>query len=382
MTGSPPDCETILARVAEIYPLLDKTAAESEKARALCPEAVEALHQKGLFRLWVPTECGGYNLGLVSQIRVMVAVARADMSACWTIMIGNSTIAMMASGLPDEGLAEVFSEKQLPVAAASLKASGEARGVEDGYVVNGHWRFGSGICHASFIVANCQVVGSEKSLGLAIPIAEVEVHDDWNVAGLSGSGSNSYSVSDVFVPRHRVLSDKPRRGDMVDTVSRLPIEHASVSLGGALRALDEVSLQAVSKYRLWDSFSVASKQSFQIELGRLQAEWESLYAGVQHSANDMMNSQPNEYRNAAKKLRAVCAHAVERSLAIGGQALRHAGAAAVANDNVLQRIFRDLTVSAQHAMVADQAYEDWGKAQLQINHQILHPEDSVKGSAS
>ncbi|MBT3426912.1 MAG: oxidoreductase, partial [Gammaproteobacteria bacterium] len=50
MTGSPPDCETILARVAEIYPLLDKTAAESEKARALCPEAVEALHQKGLFR--------------------------------------------------------------------------------------------------------------------------------------------------------------------------------------------------------------------------------------------------------------------------------------------------------------------------------------------
>ncbi len=382
MTDSPPDCETILDRVEEIYPLLDETAAESEKARALCPQAVEALHQKGLFRLWVPTECGGYNLDLVSQIRVMVAVARADMSACWTIMIGNSTIAMMASGLPDEGLAEVFSGKQLPVAAASLKASGEARGVEDGYVVNGHWRFGSGICHAGFIVANCRVVGSEASIGLAIPIAEVEVHDDWYVAGLSGSGSNSYSVSDVFVPWHRVLSDKPLRGDRVDTVSRLPIEHASVSLGGALRALDEVSLQAVSKYRLWDSFSVASKQSFQIELGRLQAEWDSLYAGVQYSANEMMNSEPTEYRNAAKKLRAVSAHAVERSLAIGGQALRHAGAAAVANDNVLQRIFRDLTVSAQHAMVADQAYEDWGQAQLHINHQKLHPEGSVKGSAS
>ena len=46
MTDSPPDCETILDRVEEIYPLLDETAAESEKARALCPQAVEALHQK------------------------------------------------------------------------------------------------------------------------------------------------------------------------------------------------------------------------------------------------------------------------------------------------------------------------------------------------
>ena len=45
MTDSPPDCETILDRVEEIYPLLDETAAESEKARALCPQAVEALHQ-------------------------------------------------------------------------------------------------------------------------------------------------------------------------------------------------------------------------------------------------------------------------------------------------------------------------------------------------
>jgi alkylation response protein AidB-like acyl-CoA dehydrogenase len=96
----------------------------------------------------------------------------------------------------------------------------------------------------------------------------------------------------------------------------------------------------------------------------------------------MTIGESSEYRNAAVKLRAVCAHAVERSLAIGGQALRHAGAAAVANDNVLQRIFRDLTVSAQHAMVADQAYEDWGKAQLQINHQKLHPKDPGKGSAS
>jgi hypothetical protein len=36
----------------------------------------------------------------------------------------------------------------------------------------------------------------------------------------------------------------------------------------------------------------------------------------------------------------------------------------VANFNVLQRIHRDLTVSAQHGMIADVAYEDYGKERL------------------
>jgi len=372
-SGSP-DCEILLDRVAEIFPLLDETAAQSEQLRRLCPQAVEALHEKGLFRLWVPVECGGYNVDLATQVDVMIAVARADMSACWTMMIGNSVISIMASGLPDEGLAEVFSQAQLPVAAGSLKASGEAREVEAGYAVNGHWRFGSGIQHARYIVANCRLADSKQNLSLTIPITEVTIHDDWYVAGLSGSGSNSYSVSDVFVPHSRVLSSKPLRGNMVDPMSRLPIEHASVSLGGARRAIDEVTLQAVSKYRLGESLTVASKQSFQTELGRLQAEWESLYAGVKQGANKMARigqGDPGAFKNAAIKLRAVCAHAAERSLAIGGKALRQAGAAAVANDNVLQRIFRDLTVSAQHAMIGDVAYEDSGKAQLATRHHNL-----------
>ena len=62
------------------------------------------------------------------------------------------------------------------------------------------------------------------------------------------------------------------------------------------------------------------------------------------------------------KLRAVCAFATERCLAIGGRALRLAGAAAVLEGNVLQRIHRDLTVSAQHVMISDVSYEAYGKS--------------------
>ena len=88
--------------------LLNDTAAESERSRKLCAVAVNALHQAGLFGLWAPTEVGGYDTDLVTQVDVMIEVARADMSACWTLMIGASITSIMAVGLPETGLLEVF----------------------------------------------------------------------------------------------------------------------------------------------------------------------------------------------------------------------------------------------------------------------------------
>ena len=56
-----PRREEILARVARIAPILDRTARESELKRTLCAEALTALHATGLFGLWAPTEVGGYD---------------------------------------------------------------------------------------------------------------------------------------------------------------------------------------------------------------------------------------------------------------------------------------------------------------------------------
>ena len=192
------------------------------------------------------------------------------------------------------------------------------------------------------------------------------------MAGLSGSGSSSYAVNDVFVPASRALASQPQRGSAQnsDMVPRIPIEHASVSLGGARRALDELAQQAASKFRLMDTASVASKQAFQVELGRLEAEWESLRAGVHASADVLwqaLGERSSEAPDIATRLRAVCALATEQALHIGGRALRHAGAGAVLEFNVLQRIQRDLTVSAQHFMISDVSYENLGRAVLGLS---------------
>ena len=360
----------VLARIAEVTPILDRTAAQSERLRTLCPEAVDALHDAGLFGLWAPEAVGGFDVDLVTQVDALVELARADMSACWTLMIGNTVTGVMASGLPDAGLAEVFAGDRVPVAAGSLKPSGRAERVAGGFRATGRWGFGSGIHHADWMVANCVIEesGKRQGISLVVPIAEVEIVDDWNVAGLCGSGSSSYAISEVVVPDRRVIGSQ-QRGTFFNANAglRIPIEHASVSLGGARRALDETIRLSAAKRRLMDPATVASKQSFQVELGKLEAQWSALFAGVRASAGELVQAAehtPDAIAPAALKLKAVCALATEQSLAIGGRAFRYAGAAAVHDSHVLQRVYRDLTVSAQHVMVADGAYEDYGKAAL------------------
>ncbi len=365
----------LVARARDIAPVLARTAADSERLRTLCPEAVAALFDSGLIGLWSPPEVGGFDADYVTQVDVLVELARADMSAGWTAMIGASVTALLACGLPQRGLLEVFDGSRLPAGAAALKVSGKAERCEGGYVVNGQWGFGSGICHSTWIMANCSVEEQGKptepvqTVRCAVPVEQGEIIDDWYVSGLQGTGIHSYKVDGVFVPAHRVAQDLPLRGSAhnCNMAPRLPLEHASVSLGGARHALDEVTRQAVDKRRLMDPNSVASKQAFQLELGKLEAQWEVLHAGVRNAADDLYRALAGDSPKApalTDRLRAVCAIATEQSLHIGDRALRQAGAGAILQSNVLQRIHRDLTVSAQHFMISDIAYELYGRTKL------------------
>ena len=360
----------VLDRVAKVAPILDRTAAESERLRTLCPETTGAMHAAGLFGMWVPREAGGLDIDLVTQVDALVELARADMSACWTLMIGNTVTASMAAGLPADGFAEVFVGERSPVAAGSLKASGRAERVADGYRVTGQWGFGSGILHSEWIVANCLIEdqGKTRGISLVVPIAEVEVRDDWHVAGLRGTGSCSYAVTDVLVPERRAMCGTQQRGTIFNANAglRIPIEHAAVSLGGARRALDETARLSATKRRLWDPATVAASQAFRVELGRLEAQWAALLAGVRAAAADLEQAvaQDADVRAVAAKLKAVAAFTAEQCLAIGGRAFRRAGAAAIQDEQVLQRVHRDLVAAAQHVMVSDSAYEAYGDSVL------------------
>lgn len=372
------DRAELLARVVALAPLLEATAAASEAAGTMVPEAIEALRQAGLFRLWSPLEVGGYDISVPDQLDILVAVARIDMSACWTLMIGNSGSAVMGARLPDDGVAQLFGKGDWPTAASSLMPAGRAQRCDGGYRISGRWGFGSGIRHARGAMTNCLVenpqAGGPQQISAFVPVDELEILDDWHVPGLRGTGSNSYVADDVFVPDGFIAVLRPmtihRGGTRAAGLHlRLPIEHGSVALGGARRALDEVTRQATGKRRLAESRTVADTQNFQVELGRLEAQYASLLAGTREAATTFdaaLFGPETALAETATHLRAVCAHATEGCQAIANRCLRHAGAGAIMPGNPLERLQRDMTVAAQHYMMADRAYEDLGRRRLGI----------------
>ena len=374
------DQAELLMRVASLTPLITKFATKSEALGTLTSEVVTALREANLFRMWSASEVGGYDIELADQLEILVELARADMSTCWSLMIGASSSAVMAACLPERGVTQLFGDGQWPTAASSLSPAGHALRSGDGYRVSGRWGFGSGICHAQGVLAKCVVKDAgpgdaPQQISAFIPIDQVEILDDWKVGGLRGSGSNSYVVDDIFVPDCFIAVIRPLkiyRGSLRAAALplRLPIEHGAVALGGARRALDEVKQQAVSKKRLTESRTVADTQLFQVELGRMEAQYTSLIAGARSAAksfDEAILGSDLELTEAAAAMRAVCAHVTEACQTIVTGCFRQAGAGAIMAGNPLERLQRDMTVAAQHYMIGDSAYEVLGQSRLGVS---------------
>jgi alkylation response protein AidB-like acyl-CoA dehydrogenase len=139
-------------------------------------------------------------------------------------------------------------------------AQGYAQPAPGGYRVKGRWPYGSGIYHADWVGAGASVPGQAAAEGrfVILPRDQIVVHDSWQVAGRSGSGSSDYSIQDQFVPEDMSFPlGSLFTGDAVTggAAFRLGIPayvasfHIGIALGIARRALDEISTQAVEKSR-------------------------------------------------------------------------------------------------------------------------------------
>jgi len=93
---------------------------------------------------------------------------------------------------------------------AVLNARGEAHPAGGGYRVSGFWPFGSGSQVSDWAILGARVQDSGGKVVdegcFVIPTSEIEIKDDWHVAGLRGTGSCSLMATDAEVPVHRFIS--------------------------------------------------------------------------------------------------------------------------------------------------------------------------------
>jgi alkylation response protein AidB-like acyl-CoA dehydrogenase len=365
----------LLAAVGSLRELLTRDADEAETRATLSPDTVKALVTSRLLTLKLPAVLGGAEADPVTQIDVLEALSAIDPSVGWCGMTGATALGLPGAFLADEAIAEMFAGGRIPTGAVVAMPGGKLVPDGTGWRLTGRWPFASGVRHAEWItlgaVAPAKGGGAPSQRFVTLPTSAIRIHDNWDVAGLRGTGSCDVSVEDHHVPHGFSwdrMTDPPRRGG---PLYRLPPpgfvanEHAAFALGIGRAALQTVMDLARSKRRSFvgAASSLESRPVFQRMVGEsdlklraaralvveINAEvWAALEAG----------SVPTLRQQA--EMRSVAVHATDVATEVSTAAFRYAGGSAVHRANPLQRYLRDINVAAQHLMVSDIAYETHG----------------------
>jgi 3-hydroxy-9,10-secoandrosta-1,3,5(10)-triene-9,17-dione monooxygenase len=202
-----PTREELVRRASELVPLLRARARWIDERRRLPEDVVEALEDSGLLKMRVPAQYGGYESDARTLIDVHAELARGDGSAAFCVSVWT-LINWLAGRFPDEVQDEVFATPNVRV-CGTISATGTATSVEGGYVLNGRWRFNSGVLHSHWKFTAVMLDGPEcprQRMTALVPVADLEIVDDWDVSGLRGTGSVTTVATDLFVPTERVVA--------------------------------------------------------------------------------------------------------------------------------------------------------------------------------
>jgi alkylation response protein AidB-like acyl-CoA dehydrogenase len=374
-TGREEKRQVLLAAVESVRDILVAGANEAEAHATLPLTTVQALDDAGLLAMKLPAVLGGAEADLVTQLEILEAVSYIDTSAGWCLLIGASAVAGLGAFLVDEALPQVFEGGHVPRAAGAFMPSGQAVPVDGGYRVSGRWAFASGIRHAQWVSATAHVVRAGATAPalrrVVMPVTAVQIHDNWQVMGLQGTGSCDFSVTDLFVPEHFSWDARQARPQRGGPLYRLGMpafvanEHVAFALGVGQRALDTLLDLAQSKQRGYGQrSSLAARPAVHRVLGegdlRLRAArtlaiesyeqaWATVCAG--HTLPPRLQAE----------LRSVATFATDIAVEVTTQAFRYSGGTALYSTHVLQRCLRDINAAAQHLMVSEAAYENYGQ---------------------
>ena len=250
------DAQPVVRAAAELQPMLRDYHDEIERNQRFPRELVEQMRAAGFYRMVLPRSLGGLQVDPITYTRVAELLAEGAGSVGWNIA-NNSIGQLVTLGLPQEGVEEMYpSGHETIMAGTAVPGGGEAVPVEGGFRVSGRWQFGSGCQESNWMLGSFQVVvdgkarphpnGSLYWRGVFHRSEAEVVPGSWDVAGLRGTGSFDWTVTDVFLPDRRTM---PHAGIPLDnqwerwagTTYQLPVQcwvgpHHSAVITGIARA--------------------------------------------------------------------------------------------------------------------------------------------------
>lgn len=372
----------LVERARAIAPIIAREADEIERTRRLTPDVVNALIDNGLYRALLPRSLGGAEAPIETFMQMLEEIAKADASTAWCL--GQCSVcAMIAAWLDPDTAHEIFNTAPGILAWGAI--GHEARSVEGGYRVTARWDFASGSRQASWLGAHVRIVGADGAprrnadgspevRTILFPVASAVLHDVWQAIGLSGTGTDSYEVSDLFIPeRFTAFRDvtaalrEPGPLYRIGTGATFSLGFAAVSLGVARATLDAAIALARAKHASLATAAMRDNAAVQGLIGRTEGDLRAARAYLYATAHAMWRelSATGEFSATHRSaVRLAATWTIHQSARVVDTAYHMAGATAVFRKHPFERRFRDMHAIAQQIQARDTHYEDVGRAIL------------------
>jgi 3-hydroxy-9,10-secoandrosta-1,3,5(10)-triene-9,17-dione monooxygenase len=383
----------MVARARALIPKLCERASKTEQLRRLPPETERDLHDAGLFRIVQPKRVGGSELDYVALVDCADALGQADASVAWNF--ANLASHHWMLGMFDRHAQDAVWNKDADalIASSFIFPAGRARKVDDGYVLNGHWPFSSGVESCDWNMLASVVSSDDEADGIEYRIfllnkSEYKISDTWNATGLCGTGSNDVWVTDAFIAEQMTiavsdLTGGPTPGSVANpnplyalpVFSLFPYVLSGVGLGNAQACLNDYVQFARHRASTYNRAKVSDMQTTQIKIAEASAKIDAARLVMRTNCIDAMaDARQGRIPDIADKTRLRRDGAFSVNLCTDAVSLLFAasGARSLFTSGALQRQFRDAhAVNSHLAFNFDAAGTNYGRVALGLPSENL-----------
>lgn len=380
-----PFAESPVQRVARIKSAIARGGDEAQVLRRLPDDLRDRLIDEGLFRFTLPYELGGENASSLETIEVLEAISAIDASVGWNVMLGSEINAMAAGGMPKALAKEVYLDNpRVVMCGGGGPGTGMSYAIEqpDGsYRVWGETTFISGCHNSTWCFMGAPIVddGKPRMDANGMPIIKMffmhrsqwQIIDNWDVAGLRGSGSHNVRAEGALIEKKWLPVDLMLTPALYDNpVFRMPVplrlsyNKVAIGLGIAKGALESFSDLANNKVPMMSTSKLKDRPIARYRMAEVTGKYRAARAYV----FDTMGAVEEELERGAERpsaettinARLACVWAAQSCMEVVDALHAAAGTSASYMTNPLERKLRDAHGAASHRWVAHHLYENLG----------------------
>ncbi|MGO2112918.1 MAG: acyl-CoA dehydrogenase family protein [Pseudoclavibacter sp.] len=367
---------TLLDEAKDMERMLLDAEETIENERRVPDEITDRMYENGIYRALMPRELGGLEVHPLEWLDAVEEISRVNGSVGWLCMLHSGQ-----TFLRQDVMEKLLEENRWITASNVGRAAGKAVRVPGGYRISGRWSFTSGSPEATFLSGRSvlydendePVINPRDGLHWFIvgmwPATDATLIDTWDGHGLRGSGSGDFEIDDLFVPREMVneagIWKRPYDRALYRHWFNV-MAHGAHALGLAKAAIEEFVglVHQGAKRGSYRQARLGKDAMNQFALGKadtmVRAARSYLWEVTAEAYDDAVKQWPVDYDIRVRQ-QAALLNAVHVSRQAVDTLFQQAGAPAVFRGRRLERIHRDLLTAANHALMAEAAFDRIGQ---------------------